>query len=291
MAKKKSKSAPKKAPPKGKAPQKRHPRLPQGPPTRPTEPVAYQDEGVSTRTVGKIDPKKAAAQLSTTRNRGDRANWFSIKENGDYEVVLFPPVAPMESPWVTHWSHSLRIGQLLSMFEVQGERGDGSLYSFKTSLSCIHLHGGAVCPACLVEDWIKANGKSGISVAPKSRFLMNLYHAGQYMIWEAPATIVGDMVKYAEAEGWEAFETPSPWNIKRYTDRRGKKAWPAYTTTYLENHDLPVPENWLGDVRDLTGEIRFQAIDVMIDCLQRAMGRHVPLADAFKDHKELLAHL
>lgn len=265
----------------------------------PVKPADDEEKVVTTRTVGKIDPQAAQQALrGSSRGSGERAQFFSTKDNGTYDVTLLPPIAPLTAPWLPRWSHSLRLGKRNEFFEVSGERDDGSVWSFKSPLTCLHEHGGAECPVCVVQDWIKANSKSGIDVAAKSRMLLNIVHDGAMFVWEAPPSVTQQMGIAAtgdeehEALGWEIFTEPTNWRIVRKNEKRGRRGnFIVYDVEFMEDQSMQAPEDWLGRAYNLPEQIRTWSLEVMIPSLARAVGGHVPLRQVFADHPEFLKHL
>jgi len=269
------------------------------PPVKVT-PEETEEKVVTTRTVGKIDPQAAHQALrGSSRAGGDRAEFFSTKENGVYDITLFPPIAPLVMPWVPRWGHGIRLGKRAEFFEVSGERQDGSVWSFKTPLTCIHEHGGAVCPVCVVQDWLTANSKSGLDVKPACRMLLNIYHNAGFYVWESPASVTQQMGEVAEgiegrpALGWDIFSTLSNWRITRRNEKRGKRGnFVVYDVEYAEDQGQEdTPQDWLGRLYNLPEVIRTWPLDVMIPALSRGVGGHVPLREVFKPYPEFVEHL
>jgi hypothetical protein len=263
-------------------------------------PEETQEKVVTTRTVGKIDPQAAHQALrGSSRGGTDRAEFFSTKENGVYELTLLPPIAPLTMPWVPRWAHGIRLGKRASFFEISGERQDGSVWSFTAPLTCIHQHGGAVCPADVVQEWLTANSKSGLDVKPACRMLLNIYHNSGFYVWESPASVTQQMDEIAtgvegkEGLGWDIFAVPSNWRITRRNEKRGKRGnFVVYDVEYSEDQDMGhLPEEWLGRIYNLPDQIRTWPLDVMIPALARGVGGHVPLREVFKPYPEFVEHL
>lgn len=274
------------------------------PPIRPVTAVPKEadteEKVVTTRTVGKINPQAAHQALrGSSRGGTDRAEFFSTKENGVYDLVLLPPIAPLTMPWVPRWSHGIRLGKRSEFFEVSGERQDGSVWSFKSPLTCIHEHGGADCPVCVTQEWITANSKSGLDVKPSCRMLLNIHHNEGFYVWESPASVTQQMGEIAEgiegkaALGWDIFSVPRHWRITRRNERRGKRGnFVTYDVEYAEDQECTeIPKDWLGRIYNLPEQVRTWPLEVMIPALARGVGSHVPLRQVFKPYPEFLKYL
>ncbi len=223
---------------------------------------------------------KRMMEMKLERVRGDSlpsgkqrpSMWFRMKEyNVAYDLRVLPPLDSMDIPWLPHARHYKQIAGMSTLYEMSGT---------KRAITCPRFHQKKHCPICEITDWCEEHDTPQRGLAYKVKYLMNVVHDGQLMVWEAPATVVKRIraILLSDDYGPELIDPECGRSIKvTRTGSPGDISTIGYEVVPAARPSRIAVPDWEENAQNLPNLIKLMTYDEILDVVSENLEEHLSL--------------